>query len=153
MAGYFGIGIYHNKCKRNIGTLWRSAQLFNASHVFTILMRYKWRPSDTLKSWRNVPFFHHESLESFKQNLPMDCKLVGVELTEDALDIVDFIHPKRAIYILGAEDSGLPEEVLLQCDQVIRLPGKYSMNVSTAGSLVMYDRHYKTLKNFNSLSI
>lgn len=23
MAGYYGIGIYHNKSKRNIGTLWR----------------------------------------------------------------------------------------------------------------------------------
>lgn len=62
MAGYFSIGIYHNKCKRNIGTLWRSAQLFQASYVFTIQMKYKWQPSDTLKSWRNVPFFHHDDI-------------------------------------------------------------------------------------------
>ena len=147
MAGYFGIGIYHNKCKRNIGTLWRSAQLFNASHVFTILMRYEWMPSDTLKTWRNVPFFHHESIEDFKRNFPMDCVLVGIELTEDAIDIIDFVHPKRAIYLLGAEDSGLPTEVLAQCATVIKLPGKHSMNVSTAGTLVMYDRHAKAQKS------
>ena len=144
MAGYFGIGIYHNKCKRNIGTLWRGAQLFNTSHVFTILRRYKWMPSDTLKTWRNVPFFHHETIDAFKDNLPMDCELVGVELTDDAIDIIEFVHPKRAIYLLGAEDSGLPDEILALCSKVIRLSGKHSMNVSTAGTLVMYDRYVKS---------
>jgi tRNA G18 (ribose-2'-O)-methylase SpoU len=146
MAEYFGIGIYYNKCKRNIGTLWRSAQLFEASQVFTILMRYKRRPIDTSKTWRNVPFFHHESLVSFHQNLPKDCTLVGVELTSDAIDIIDFVHPKRAIYLLGAEDSGLPEEILTHCDMIIKLPGKHSMNVSTTGSLVIYDRYFKTFQ-------
>jgi len=146
MAGYFGIGIYHNKCKRNIGTLWRSAQLFEASHVFTVLMRYKWMPSDTLKTWRNVPFFHHDTLNDFIRNLPMDCVLVGIELTDDAIDIMEFVHPKRAIYLLGAEDSGVPDEVLAQCSKVVRLPGKRSMNVSTAGTLIMYDRYVKSMK-------
>jgi hypothetical protein len=102
MAGYFGIGIYHNKYKRNIGTLWRSAQLFEASHVFTIFMRYKWRTSDTLKTWRNVPFFNHESIGSFHHNLPHDCTLVGLELTSDAMDIIDFVHPKRANLFAGS---------------------------------------------------
>jgi tRNA G18 (ribose-2'-O)-methylase SpoU len=94
----------------------RSAQLFEASHVFTIV-------------------------RSFHQNLPLDCTLVGVELTSDAIDIIDFVHPKRAIYLLGAEDTGLPGEVLAQCDMIIELPGKHSMNVCTACSLVMYDRY------------
>ncbi len=146
MAGYFGIGIYHNKCKHNIGTLWRSAQLFHASYVFTIRMKYTWQPTDTLKSWRNVPFFHHDDITDLISSMPKDSVLVGIELTEDAADIVDFKHPKRAVYLLGAEDSGLPEEILEQCKMVIKLPDKYSMNVSTAGSLVMYDRHMKSVK-------
>jgi tRNA(Leu) C34 or U34 (ribose-2'-O)-methylase TrmL len=144
MGGYFGIGIYHNKSKRNIGTLWRSAQLFEASFVFTILTRYRWQPTDTFKSWRNVPFFHHESVADFQNSIPFECELVGIELTEDAIDIVDFKHPKQAIYLLGAEDTGLPPEILALCTKVIKLPGKYSMNVSTAGSLVMYDRYLQT---------
>jgi tRNA G18 (ribose-2'-O)-methylase SpoU len=146
MAGYFGIGIYHNKSKRNIGTLWRSAQLFEASLVFTILNRYKWQPSDTLKTWRHVPFFHHDSLDEFLANQPYECELIGVELTDEAIDITTFKHPKQAIYLLGAEDTGLPQEILAQCKKVIKLPGKHSMNVSTAGSLVMYDRFFKELK-------
>lgn len=97
MAGYFSIGIYHNECKRNIGTLWRSAQLFQASYVFTIQMKYTWQPSDTLKSWRNVPFFHHDDIADLISSMPKDSVLIGVELTEDAADIVDFKHPKRAV--------------------------------------------------------
>ena len=109
-------------------------------------MRYKWQPTDTLKTWRNIPFLHHETIEDFVHNLPFDCELIGIELTDDAIDITEFKHPQRAIYLLGAEDTGLPEEVLAKCHKVIKLPGKHSMNVSTAGSLVMYDRYFKSLK-------
>jgi tRNA G18 (ribose-2'-O)-methylase SpoU len=147
MAGYVGIGIFHNKSKRNIGTLWRSAQLFNAAFVFTIQMRYKWQPSDVLKTWRNIPFFHYDDLEDFKQHLPYDSELIGIELTDEAMDIITFKHPKRCVYLLGAEDTGLPVEILKQCNSIIKLPGKYSMNVSTAGSIVLYDRYVKEVKS------
>lgn len=76
----------------------------------------------------------------------MDCTLVGVELVGEAEDIMDFKHPKRAVYLLGAEDKGLLPEVLALCKQVVKLPGKYSMNVSHAGSLIMYDRYAKSRK-------
>lgn len=147
MRGYFGIGIYHSKSKRNIGTLWRSALLFNASFVFTIQMRYKWQPADTYKTWRHVPFFHYENETDFVNHIPHDCTLVGVELTADATGITTFKHPERCIYLLGAEDTGLPPELLALCHKVIKLPGKYSMNVSTAGSIILYDRFLKCPQN------
>ena len=146
MVGYYGIGIYATNQKKNIGTLWRSSQLFVASFIFTIVAKYKWVPTDTLKSYRHVPLFHHDDLPSFLAQLPMDCTLIGVEMTEHAEDIIDFVHPKRAVYLLGAEDTGLPDEVLALCKQVVKLPGKYSMNVSHAGTLIMYDRFMKSRK-------
>jgi len=78
MAGFFGIGIYYSKSKRNIGTLWSSAQLFEASFIYTILKRYNWQPTDTLKSYRHVPLFHHEDLTHFVESLPKACELIGV---------------------------------------------------------------------------
>lgn len=147
MSGYFGIGIYYNKSKKNIGTLWRSAHLFEASFIYTILKRYDWQPTDTLKSYRHVPLFHHADLAHFVENLPKDCELIGVELVDASEDIMEFCHPKRAVYLLGAEDSGLLPEILSLCKKVVRLPGKYSMNVSTAGSLIMYDRLLKSKKH------
>ena len=34
--GYFGIGIQNGKTPENLGVLWRSAQNFGASFIFTI---------------------------------------------------------------------------------------------------------------------
>jgi tRNA G18 (ribose-2'-O)-methylase SpoU len=57
-----------------------------------------------------------------------------------------FRHPARALYLLGAEDHGLPPEVLERCHYVVQIPtpAPWSLNVSVAGSLVMHDRYLKT---------
>lgn len=140
MRGYFGIGIYQGKTVHNLGTLWRSAHIFGASFIFTIGKRYKKQASDTLKSWKHIPLYNYETFECFYKKMPYDCKLIGIELTEDAINIKEFTHPERCIYLLGAEDHGLPEKVLNKCHSKIILPGKYCMNVSVAGSIVLYER-------------
>ncbi len=153
MRGYFGIGIEFTKNKKNIGTLWRSAMLFNSAFVYTLGMRYKWQPTDTLKAYRHVPLFEYSSLDELLQSFPKDAELVGVEMTEDAADIVDFIHPRQCIYLLGTEDTGLTPEALAKCHKVIKLPGRRSMNVSVAGSLVLYDRFLKESLRINQRDI
>ena len=52
-------------------------------------------------------------------------------------------HPRRACYLLGAEDFGLKKEALDLCHQVVRIPSKFCLNVSTTGSIVMFDRNSK----------
>lgn len=143
MRGYFGIGIEYTKCKKNIGTLWRSALLFNASFVFTLGMKYTWRPTDTYKTWRHVPLFQYPSLDELIASMPKDAQLIGIEMTEDAIDLLDFNHPQRCVYLLGTEDTGLSAGTLARCHHIIKLPGVRSMNVSVAGSLVLYDRYLK----------
>ena len=64
-------------------------------------------------------------------------------MTEAAMPLDEFKHPDRAIYLLGNEISGLPSQILKQCQSLIKLPGEYSLNVAVAGSIVMYDRHNK----------
>ena len=59
MKGYFGMGVYRPKCTENVGTLWRSAYLFNASFIFTIGRGYKKQPTDTIKATRNIPLFYY----------------------------------------------------------------------------------------------
>ena len=74
-----------------------------------------------------------------------DRKLIGIEIIEGSINIENYIHPERAIYILGAEDNGLSKEMIKKCHHIIQLPGKYCLNVATAGSIVMYDRYIKRL--------
>jgi tRNA G18 (ribose-2'-O)-methylase SpoU len=146
MKGFFGIGIENTKTGMNVGTLWRSAQIMGASFIFTIGQRYKLQASDTLKTPRNIPLYNHRTFGEFYEAMPYDCILVGVELDEKAAPIQKFSHPKRCIYLLGAEDNGLTNVALNACHQIIQLPGEFSMNVAVAGSIVMYDRIKQTEK-------
>ena len=138
--GYFGIGIENTKTELNIGTLWRSAKILNASFIFTIGKRYKKQASDTLKAYRYIPFYQYDTFIEFYRMMPYDCMLIGVELDERANQINNFIHPERAIYLLGAEDNGISKEALAKCQAIIQLPGEHCLNVAVAGSIVMYDR-------------
>jgi tRNA G18 (ribose-2'-O)-methylase SpoU len=54
----------------------------------------------------------------------------------------EFKHPKTAIYLLGSEDNGLPNEVRAQCQHIVSIESvnTASYNVAVAGSLVMYSR-------------
>jgi len=139
-ANYFGIGIMQHKRGYNIGTLWRSAYILGASYIFTIGKSYKKQTSDVLKSWREIPLFHYDDFDDFYKHIPYNSRLVGVELDERAEMLSDYVHTPRAVYLLGAEDNGLPLEVLDRCHELIQLPGTNSLNVAVAGSIVMHDR-------------
>jgi tRNA G18 (ribose-2'-O)-methylase SpoU len=138
--GYFAIGIYGAKNSINMGTLWRTAHLMGAQYIFTIGQRYKRQPSDVYDSSRHMPLFEFTTFEEFQAARPKDCSLIGVELSDTALLLDKFSHPERAIYLLGAEDTGLPLSVLSKCQGVVKLRGERSMNVATAGSIVIYHR-------------
>ena len=144
MRGYFGIGIQNVKTGINVGTLWRSASIMGASFIFTIGRRYKKQSSDTMKSWKHIPLYNYETFDEFYKALPYDCKLIGIELDERSVPIQDFNHPERCIYLLGAEDHGLIKEAADKCHELVILPGDYCMNVSVAGSIVLFDRINKS---------
>jgi len=141
--GYFAVGIDHTKNCYNIGTLWRSAEIFGASFIFTIGKRYKRQCSDTMNAIKRVPLFHYKTFDELYNNLPHGCLLIGVELTSESHSLPLFEHPKRACYILGAEDNGISKDVMARCHKIIQIPGIYCLNVATAGSITMYDRIQK----------
>lgn len=141
--GYFEIGIFHGKTPANVGTLWRSAFQMGAAGIFTIGRRYPKQASDTVQAYRHVPLRNYATFDDFLAALPYDAPLIGVEMGGKPLAKVT--HPERGIYLLGAEDHGLPPDVIARCHRLISLPSvrTNSYNVSVAGSLVMYDRMVK----------
>lgn len=146
--GYFGIGVLNPKVEENIGTLWRHARLYGAEFIFTIGRRYKKQASDTSATSRHIPLYHYKDFEDFESHLPLDCKLICVELEDDSVSLPDFRHPERAVYLLGAEDHGIPREITID-RPIIQIPAvePQSMNVSVSGTLVMYDRFTKSAHN------
>lgn len=133
------IGIVNGKSAMNVGTLWRSAALMGCQFVFTVGKRYPTQASDTVKAWRTIPLWHFETFDQFKEAAPREWQLVAVEMREDAEPLHAFSHPERACYLLGAEDNGLPKNVLMAAHRIIVLPVG-CLNVAVAGSIVLYDR-------------
>lgn len=141
MKGYFGIGVEGVSKAMNVGALFRTAHAFGASFVFTVRAQYNRREgahSDTSDTPLSVPTHHFKGLEDFR--LPIGCRLVGVEIADDAIELPSFRHPRQAAYVLGAEREGLSPELQSRCDYVVRIPTRFSLNLGVAGALVMYDR-------------
>lgn len=140
--GFFAIGIFHNRTPQNIGTLWRSAHMYDAAFVFTIGARYSRQSADTPKTPRHKPLFHFRDLDDLIEHLPHACPLIGIELDPRATMLGDYVHPERACYLLGAEDHGLSVDARDRCHDLVQIEGPkpQSLNVSVAGSLVMHDR-------------
>lgn len=142
--GYFGIGIYNGKTPENLGVLWRSAQNMGASFIYTIGNRYAKQACDTHKAVGAMPYYHYDTFEDFYKHLPKSAVLIGVELDERAVPLETFQHPKRCVYLLGAEDHGLSREAIEKSHFLVKFNSTLSLNVAVAGSIVMYDRGSKT---------
>lgn len=136
--GFYGIGIVGSKTPINVGTLWRSAGILGAAFMFTAGRRYPQQASDTIKAWKHTPFFEFDSAEALFDAIPKGCIPIAVEMGGKPLET--FVHPERAVYILGAEDTGIPPRVLSRCPYSVTIPGDHSLNVAVAGSIILYDR-------------
>ncbi len=141
MRGYFGIGVERISKPYNVGSVFRSAHAFDASFVFTVAASYPRRAghqTDTSDSLGQMPFYAFPDPAGLV--LPDGCRLVGVEMGADSVDLPSFRHPSRAAYVLGAERYGLSAEMLARCDHVVKIPTRFSLNLGMAAVLVMYDR-------------
>lgn len=145
--GFFAIGVYHPKTEVNIGTLMRSAFLYDAAFVFTVGLRYRRQASDTPDTARHIPLIHFDDIESLVRHLPYSTPLVGVELDPRGVQLPQYQHPDRAVYLLGAEDHGLPQHIIDRCHGLIEIPTPqpHSMNVASAGAVILHDRYAKAL--------
>lgn len=141
MRGYFAIGVEGISKPMNLGNLLRSAHAFGASFFFTIAPAFdarKVKLSDTSNAAKHLPLYTYDSVTQLK--LPRGCALVGVELTEEAIDLPSFRHPLAAAYVLGPEKGVLSPELIARSDHLVRIPMRFCVNVGVAGAIVMYDR-------------
>jgi tRNA(Leu) C34 or U34 (ribose-2'-O)-methylase TrmL len=141
MRGYFAIGVERISKPGNAGSLARSANAFGASFFFAIDPEPELREMrlvDTSDGAQHLPVYFYDSVAAL--TLPRGCALVGVELTDDAIDLPSFRHPLRAAYVLGPERGSLSAPLVERCDFVIKIPTRFCVNVGVAGAVVMYDR-------------
>jgi tRNA G18 (ribose-2'-O)-methylase SpoU len=141
MRGYFGIGVERVSKAMNVGSLFRTAHAFGASFVFSIGTDYDRKLgglADTSDAARTLPLYEFDDARALA--LPRDCSLVAVEITDDAVELPSFRHPRCAAYVFGAERGGLSPELLDLAEHAVKIPTRFSVNLAIAGAIVMYDR-------------
>jgi tRNA G18 (ribose-2'-O)-methylase SpoU len=139
--GYFGIGAEGVSKSANLGALLRTAHAFGASFCFTLGGGFDARAArqaDTAGTPAHVPLWRFSDAADLR--LPKGCRLVGIEIHEDAAELPSFRHPMSAAYVLGPERSSLSPALLARCDHLVRIPTRFSLNLAVAGALVLYDR-------------
>src|SRR4051812_19278172 len=86
--GYFGLGVEGISKPMNLGAVLRTAHAFNASFAFSIDALFDVPAvlaSDTSVAFNSLPLQIYPTLDDFK--LPYGCRLIGIEITEDAIDL------------------------------------------------------------------
>lgn len=137
--GYFGVGIYFPEKKENIGSLFRSAYAFNSNYVFTVGKKYSRVGTDTCNSIEHIPYFNYLNKEEFLRLRPKGSALVVVEISEKAKDLTNFVHPEKAVYLLGSEGGNLPKDII-DNNICVKIPSKICLNVAVAGSIILSHR-------------
>jgi tRNA G18 (ribose-2'-O)-methylase SpoU len=67
--------------------------------------------------------------------------LIGGVLREGAVPLPRLVPPPKAVLLLGAEGPGLSAAAIAACDQLVTIPmspGADSLNVATAGAVMLY---------------
>lgn len=135
--GFWGIAFYEPKMEENIGTAIRSAHCFGVDFLAVIGKRYRKEPTDTTAAERHIPIYEYADLEDFKKHLPLKCEIVDVEV--DGEDITNFVHPERAVYLIGGEDRTLPKVGKYR----VKFNTDYCLNMAMAATLISYDPKLK----------
>lgn len=120
--------------------LWSSAQNLGASFIFSIGNWYAKQACDTHNAIKSMPYFHYETLDDFFHHLTKGTRLVGIELTNEAEDLETLRLPRRCLYLIGVEDHGLSKQAIDKSHFLVKFKSQLSLNISVAGSIVMYDR-------------
>ena len=144
--GYFGIGIVSGKFDSNAGQLLRTGMCFGSDFLFSTNARYSRQPTNVSCAERHVPFYEYKDIEDMLSHRPYGCCPVCIELKPWATNLSTFTHPERAMYILGQEDGSLPDDLCLMFP-TIYIDTAYCLNVCVAGSVVLYDRMIKEVKD------
>jgi tRNA(Leu) C34 or U34 (ribose-2'-O)-methylase TrmL len=99
--------------------------------------------ADTPKTYRHIPTI---AVDDLFDAHPAGSIPVAVDLVEDAVSLVDFVHPESAFYLFGPEDGTLGKRHLDRCKHRVFVPTSPCMNLAATVNVVLYDRLAKAMR-------
>lgn len=143
MRGFAAIGLHRPKDIANIGGVLRASHCYGASMVALSGERISSKEicaaTNTSQAQRHMPVLRGE----LKDLIPFGSVPIAVDLVDDAVSLVDFVHPASAFYIFGPEDGTLGKLILDWCPLRVMVPTSMCMNLAATVNVVLYDRMAK----------
>jgi tRNA (guanosine-2'-O-)-methyltransferase len=137
----------HVQSPFNVGSILRTAAAFRVDHLW--LVRDTASPANpktsktALGSQRFVEWsWRDTAAEAASAARDEGFRIVGLELTDDAVPLPDLAVGHPVCLVIGHEDRGLPPASLAACDDVAYIPqlGRIgSLNVATATAIALYE--------------
>ena len=145
--------ILHNiRSVENVGAMFRTADAAGVIKIYLTgytpapLDRFGRKRRDLVKSALGAEEF--VSWEQKKSIFPLLAKLkrekyliIAIEQDEKSIDYKKVRLKQKNVFIVGAEVSGIPKNILQKCDVIAEIPmrgKKESLNVSVALGIVLF---------------
>ena len=145
------VALFEPRIPQNTGTIGRSCLAFNMSldiikpTGFSFEDKYLKRAG--LDYWSNVDVNLYESFDEYKNSYPQS-RIIALTKKSDN-SISNIIYKNTDILLFGREDTGLPNNIISECEVVAGIPmpggenqlkagGVRSLNLSVACGIVCY---------------
>ena len=133
--GAVGLALWHVSDPGNLGTLIRTADAFDA---YVALSSGCADPTSPKALRGSAGAIFRVRLLDFE-----DAPAPRIALVADGGQPLSEVElPDQVTFVLGAERTGVPDEVLASCDEAATIPlaeGSESLNVGVAGALALYE--------------
>ena len=130
----------------NVGAFFRTADAVGLSRLylsgFTGAPPSKQIAKTALGSEQAVPWERGDPLAIIDARRQAGWETAAIETVDDGVDLFEWQPPFPVLIVFGHEVEGLPAELVQRCDTRVRIPmvgAKRSLNVATAGGVVMYE--------------
>lgn len=130
----------------NVGSFFRTCDAFAVEKIF--LTGYTAHPPRKEISKTAIGAEEHVAWESHQDPIPVlkslkeeGWSLVALELTKESISLPDFKPHAKTCLIVGHELTGVPEDILSLCDDVVAigmLGHKESLNVAVAAGIALH---------------
>jgi tRNA G18 (ribose-2'-O)-methylase SpoU len=139
----------------NVGAFFRTADAVRVEKLY--LCGITARPpkpgisKTALGAEQRVPWEHSwEPAPVLERLRAMGCEIAAVETSLHSVDLFDWTPSFPLCLVVGHEVEGIRPELLARCDTHVRIPMlgmKHSLNVATAGGVVVYEllRKYRRM--------
>ena len=146
------IVLMNPKYPHNVGQIVRAASCYGVKQVWwtghrvslDVAKGERLPREERMKGYKDVEMFQHDyPFDQFPKAVP-----VAIEIRPNCENLMDFVHPKNAVYVFGPEDGSLDKMVARHCHRFVKIPTVHCTNLAAAVWTVLYDRKWKEYMNW-----